>query len=115
MQLHAKGAGDQVQQPFTARGALECTERICCCHAQAFVKARGDGLGFDLSKAEFHFDADNSTAGVWIDGQPQPRCIGNLHLAGCTAATCYSRNMFTDTKWLLSAVLCVSLYAHLCQ
>jgi hypothetical protein len=40
---------------------------------QAFVKARGDGLGFDLSKAEFHFDADNTTASVWLDGQPQPR------------------------------------------
>ena len=45
--------------------------------AQAFVKARGDGLGFDLSKAEFHFDADSSTASVWIGGQPQPRCSRN--------------------------------------
>lgn len=43
-------------------------------HAQAFVKARGDGLGFDLSKAEFHFEPDNSTASVWIDGQHQARC-----------------------------------------
>lgn len=40
---------------------------------QAFVKARGDGLGFDLSKAEFHFDADSTTASVWLDGQLQPR------------------------------------------
>ena len=40
---------------------------------QAFVKARGDGLGFDLAKAEFHFDAGNASACVWMDGKPQPR------------------------------------------
>jgi phosphopantetheinyl transferase len=42
---------------------------------QAFVKARGDGLGFDLLKAEFHFDKglESNTATLWIDGQPQSR------------------------------------------
>ena len=42
---------------------------------QAFVKARGDGLGYDLIKAEFHFDGgvSSNTASVWIDGEPQSR------------------------------------------
>ncbi len=42
---------------------------------QALVKARGDGLGFDLSKAEFHFEDGirSDTASVWIDGQQQTR------------------------------------------
>ncbi len=42
---------------------------------QAFVKARGDGLGFDLIKAEFHFDdgVSSNTASVWVDGMKQTR------------------------------------------
>ena len=42
---------------------------------QAFVKARGDGLGFDLIKAEFHFDdgVSSNTASVWVDGEKQTR------------------------------------------
>lgn len=39
------------------------------------MKARGDGLGYDLIKAEFHFDGgvSSNTASVWIDGESQPR------------------------------------------
>jgi len=42
---------------------------------QAFVKARGDGLGYDLIKAEFHLgeSVSSNTASVWIDGVQQPR------------------------------------------
>ncbi|CAL5226778.1 g9635 [Coccomyxa viridis] len=42
---------------------------------EAFVKARGDGLGYDLIKAEFHFEegVSSNTATVWIDGVKQPR------------------------------------------
>lgn len=42
---------------------------------QALVKARGDGLGFDLAKAEFHFEDGirSDTATVWIDGKQQAR------------------------------------------
>ncbi|EIE24817.1 4'-phosphopantetheinyl transferase [Coccomyxa subellipsoidea C-169] len=42
---------------------------------EALVKARGDGLGFDLSKAEFHFEDGirSDTASVWIDGRQQTR------------------------------------------
>ena len=39
------------------------------------MKARGDGLGFDLGKAEFRFSGhDRNSACVLIDGRPQPRC-----------------------------------------
>ena len=40
------------------------------------MKARGDGLGYDLIKAEFHFEegVSSNTATVWIDGVKQPRC-----------------------------------------
>ena len=39
------------------------------------MKARGDGLGFDLGKAEFRFsERDRNSAGVLIEGRPQPRC-----------------------------------------
>ena len=42
---------------------------------QALVKARGDGLGFDLGKAEFRFDEQNRNhARVLIEGRAQPRC-----------------------------------------
>ena len=45
------------------------------CAVQALVKARGDGLGFDLGKAEFRFSGHNrNSACVLIDGRPQPRC-----------------------------------------
>lgn len=48
---------------------------VSCVPAKALVKARGDGLGFDLSKAEFHFEDGirSDTASVWIDGQQQTR------------------------------------------
>ena len=47
---------------------------------QAFVKARGDGLGFDLIKAEFHFDdgVSSNTASVWVDGVKQTRWAAGL-------------------------------------
>ena len=49
---------------------------------QAFVKARGDGLGFDLIKAEFHFDdgLSSNTASVWVDGVQQARWAAGLHM-----------------------------------
>ncbi|KAK9814129.1 hypothetical protein WJX72_001038 [[Myrmecia] bisecta] len=42
---------------------------------EAFVKARGDGLGFDLGRSEFTFPQGpkGSTAAVAVDGQPQSR------------------------------------------
>ena len=48
---------------------------------QAFIKARGDGLGFEpLSRAEFSFEGSDSLEGnaatVSVDGQPQDRCVG---------------------------------------
>ena len=48
---------------------------IGCTCLQAFVKARGDGLGFDLIKAEFHFDngVSSNTASVWVDRMKQTR------------------------------------------
>ena len=47
---------------------------------QAFVKARGDGLGFDLIKAEFHFDdgVSSNTASVWVDGVKQTRWAAGI-------------------------------------
>lgn len=56
------------------------------CLVQALVKARGDGLGFDLSKAEFHFDdgLESNIASVWIDGQPQSRLQTHLLVSPLT-------------------------------
>ncbi len=48
--------------------------RAPAARAQALVKARGDGLGFDLGKAEFCFEGrDRSRARVLIEGRVQPR------------------------------------------
>ena len=44
---------------------------------QAYVKARGDGLGFPLGHAEFHFlgDVSGNEATVIVGGQPQKRRV----------------------------------------
>lgn len=50
------------------------------------MKARGDGLGYDLIKAEFHFEegVSSNTASVWIDGAKQSRCeMFPLHSLSC--------------------------------
>lgn len=43
---------------------------------QAFVKARGDGLGFDLGRASFTITDEDTckTARVSVDGKRQPLC-----------------------------------------
>ena len=49
---------------------------LLVCVRQAFVKARGDGLGFDLGKAEFHLgpmQAGLQDATVFVDGQTLTR------------------------------------------
>ena len=58
----------------------DLTFRLTC--LQAFVKARGDGLGFDLIKAEFHFDdgVSSNTASVWVDGVQQARWAAGHHM-----------------------------------
>ena len=56
------------------------------------MKARGDGLGYDLIKAEFHFEegVSSNTATVWIDGVQQPRsglfCMQETTLSGLCKA-----------------------------
>ena len=41
--------------------------------SQAFVKARGDGLGFDFGRAAFCIGLDHpAQANVAVDGKPQP-------------------------------------------
>ena len=47
---------------------------------QAFVKATGEGLGFDLRQAEFRIEG--STASVAVRGVPQPRWRLHLHELG---------------------------------
>ena len=47
---------------------------------QAYVKATGEGLGFELGKAEFTLDG--ATAAVSVDGAPQPRWAFHLHQLG---------------------------------
>jgi len=50
-------------------------------YMQAFVKATGEGLGYDLGKIDFHI-ADNNTARVSVEGALQPAWAFHLHLLG---------------------------------
>ena len=57
--------------------------------AQAMVKARGDGIAFDLRKADFRIqavpsDCSNIPAVLFIDGVEQHRCAASI--TGSTAA-----------------------------
>jgi len=49
---------------------------------EAFVKATGEGLGFDLGKCAFQLDSENKQATVAIEGVPQPSWTFHLHKLG---------------------------------
>ena len=49
---------------------------------EAFVKATGEGLGFDLCRAAFTIDINNKTARVSIDGVPKDDWVFHLHCLG---------------------------------
>jgi 4'-phosphopantetheinyl transferase len=49
---------------------------------EAFVKATGEGLGFDLGRCAFQFTNENKQASVAIDGVFQPSWTFRLHQLG---------------------------------
>ncbi|KAH7622782.1 hypothetical protein Ndes2526B_g02057 [Nannochloris sp. 'desiccata'] len=49
---------------------------------EAFVKATGEGLGFDLGRCAFQLKNDNKQASVAVDGVPQPSWTFHLHELG---------------------------------
>jgi 4'-phosphopantetheinyl transferase len=49
---------------------------------EAFVKATGEGLGFDLGRCAFQLINENKQATVEIDGVPQPFWTFHLHELG---------------------------------
>ena len=54
---------------------------------QAFVKARGDGLGFELGRAEFtlHMHGTAGSARLTVDGRPDSRQVfWEQYLSGCS-------------------------------
>jgi 4'-phosphopantetheinyl transferase len=59
---------------------LVLTGGACPPPLQAYVKATGEGLGFDLGNAEFQIDG--LTAAVAVRGAPQPRWRFHLHRLG---------------------------------
>lgn len=55
---------------------LPDSQDACTVCIQAYVKARGDGLGFDpLSRAEFIVDTGTTGARLRLDGQMQDKWV----------------------------------------
>lgn len=61
--------------------AIESKFRQLWSLKEAYVKATGEGLGFDLGKTEFTLSS-NTTATVAVQGIPQPQWIFHLHELG---------------------------------
>jgi hypothetical protein len=74
----------RVSNPF--RNVLACFHYRYWCMKEAYIKAVGIGLGFELKRAEFHYvseeDIHSSKAAVFIDGVKRPEWNFRLHRLG---------------------------------
>jgi 4'-phosphopantetheinyl transferase len=65
-----------------AEAAAEARFRCLWALKEAFVKATGEGLGFDLARAEFAVDEAAGAATARVDGAPAPHWAFRLHTLG---------------------------------